>query len=216
MTAVGGVLALVAGALGYAIGSISSGYIVGRAYRNVDLRSVGSGSTGATNTLRTLGPGAAALVAVLDVLKGVLAVRIAMSLVTEPEWRSLALALAALGVIVGHCWPAFLAGRGGRGVATGFGAAVLLAWPAWVATVPIFILAIAWTRIVSVGSLAAAAAMVVCYLLSSALGVQPFDAFVLAYLVLGAGIVTWRHRANVARIAAGSEPRLGEGSVRRV
>ncbi|MBM4421377.1 MAG: glycerol-3-phosphate acyltransferase, partial [Chloroflexi bacterium] len=101
-------MAFVAGLLGYAIGSISSGYLVGKMYRNVDLRQVGSGSTGATNALRTLGRGAAALVAVLDVLKGAAAVWVATALVPEPEWHSLAVALGALGAIVGHCWPPLL------------------------------------------------------------------------------------------------------------
>src|SRR5206468_867163 len=108
--------------VGYAIGSISSGYLVGKIYRNVDLRTVGSGSTGATNTFRTLGTGAGLLVAVLDILKGSLAVVFAQLVFPAGPGRPLAEAIAAVAAVTGHCWPATLRGRGGRGVATGFGA----------------------------------------------------------------------------------------------
>src|SRR5438093_12090973 len=99
--------------VGYLVGSISTGYIVGKIYRNVDLRSVGSGSTGATNTFRTLGRGAGALVALLDIAKGIVAVWIAHEL--EPQggdYRYLAAALAAVRAVTGHCWPITLQGRG--------------------------------------------------------------------------------------------------------
>src|SRR5438309_7370777 len=107
-------LALVlVGLVGYFVGSISSGYIVGRIYRNVDLRNVGSGSTGATNTYRALGLGAALLVAILDILKGAVSVWVATLIVSDPpDERTIATACAAVGAVVGHCWPAFLEGRG--------------------------------------------------------------------------------------------------------
>ena len=204
------VLTLAGALLGYAVGSVSSGYIVGKVYRNVDLRRVGSGSTGATNTLRALGPGAAGLVALFDVLKGVLAIVIARTLVPEAAWSSLAQGAAGLAVIAGHCWPAFLAGRGGKGVATGFGTVLLVAWPSWLVAVPPFVLAIALTRMVSVGSLAAALFMNLGYLACAALGVSPFDPVVQGYLVLAALLVTWRHKDNLGRIRRGTERRLGE------
>lgn len=204
------VLTLVVGALGYGIGSISSGYIVGKVYRNVDLRRVGSGSTGATNTLRALGPGAAALVALFDVLKGILAVWVARTLVAEAGWSSYAVALAGLGSIVGHCWPAFLAGRGGRGVATGFGTAVLVSWPSWLVSVPAFVLVIVATRMVSLGSLAAALVVSLGYLAFGAAGIGQFDPVIQGYLAVAALLVVWRHRANIARILEGTEHRIGE------
>ena len=146
------------GAIGYGIGSISSGYLVGRLYRNVDLRTVGSGSTGATNTYRALGLGAALLVAVLDILKGAGSGWIATVVVDAPnDQRSIAAALAAIAAVAGHCWPAFLEGRGGRGVATGFGALLFIATPAWLGAVVAFMLALALTRTVSVSSLASVA-----------------------------------------------------------
>src|SRR5207244_5103753 len=94
------------GLVGYLVGSISSGYIVGRIYRNVDLRTVGSGSTGATNTFRTLGTGAGVLVAVLDILKGAGAVVFAQLIFpTGSDLRPLAEAVAAVTAVAGHCWP---------------------------------------------------------------------------------------------------------------
>lgn len=196
--------------VGYAIGSFSSGYVVGRLYRNVDLRTVGSGSTGATNTLRALGPGAAILVGALDILKGAAAVWVATLLVAAPpDARTIAAAAGALGAVAGHCWPAFLEGRGGRGVATGFGALLFVASPAWLVSVAAFALAIAMTRMVSAGSLAAVAGAAGGYVLFVATGVIAFHWAVAGFIVLAGLIVVVRHRANIARIARGSEPRLG-------
>ena len=207
---------LLSGVIGYGIGSISSGYLVGKLYRNVDLRNVGSGSTGATNTFRTLGLGAALLVAVLDILKGAASVWIATALVSAPgDQRSVAAALAAIAAVAGHCWPAFLEGRGGRGVATGFGALLFIATPAWLGAVVAFMLALAVTRMVSVGSLAAVAGAVVGYGLFVVTGYLSFDWAVLGFILIAGGIVVFRHRANIDRIARGKEPRLGQSASQR-
>jgi glycerol-3-phosphate acyltransferase PlsY len=204
------------GFIGYGIGSISSGYLVGRLYRNVDLRTVGSGSTGATNTFRTLGLGAAILVAVLDILKGAVSVWIATVLVNGPgEQRSIAAALAAVAAVAGHCWPAFLEGRGGRGVATGFGALLFIATPAWLVAVVAFMLALALTRMVSVGSLASVAGAVVGYAIFVVAGYLSFHWAVLGFILIAGAIVVFRHRANIDRIARGKEPRLGGSASQR-
>ena len=202
---------LASGVIGYGIGSISSGYLVGRLYRNVDLRNVGSGSTGATNTFRTLGLGAGLLVAILDILKGAGSVWIAMLLVSPGggEDQIYATALAAVGAVAGHCWPAFLEGRGGRGVATGFGALLFIATPAWLGAVVGFMLALAITRMVSVSSLAAVAGAIVGYLVFVFAGYLSFHWAVLGFILVAGAIVTVRHRANIDRILRGSEPRLG-------
>src|SRR5258708_35062856 len=121
---------LAAGVIGYGIGWVSSGYLVGKRYRNVDLRKVGSGSPGATNTFRTLGLGAGLLVAILDILKGAGSVWIAMVLVSPAgDDQIYATALAAVAAVAGHCWPAFLQGRRGRRVATSLGALLFIAAP---------------------------------------------------------------------------------------
>ena len=203
----GAVLALL---IGYAIGSFSSGYVVARLYRNVDLRTIGSGSTGATNTLRTLGPGAAILVGALDILKGAAAVWVATLLVSAPtDARTIAAASGALGAVAGHCWPAFLEGRGGRGVATGFGALLFVASPAWLVSIAAFALVLAVTRMVSAGSLAAVAGSAVGYVLFVLAGIITFHWAVAGFIIIGGLIVTVRHRANIGRIARGSEPRVG-------
>ena len=202
---------LLSGVIGYGIGSISSGYLVGKLYRNVDLRQVGSGSTGATNTFRTLGLGAGLLVAVLDILKGAGSVWIAMALVSPiRDDQIYATALAAVAAVAGHCWPAFLEGRGGRGVATGFGALLFIATPAWLGAVVGFMLALAVTRMVSAGSLAAVAGALVGYIVFVFAGYLSFHWAVLGFILIAGTIVTVRHRANIARILRGSEPRLGQ------
>ncbi len=194
----------------YLVGSISSGYIVGKIYRNVDLRTVGSGSTGATNTFRTLGTGAGLLVAVLDILKGSVAVVFAQTL--DPPGsvlRPLAEAIAAVAVVSGHCWPVTLRGRGGRGVATGFGALLFVATPAWASAVAFFAIALALTRMVSVSSLASVVGALVGYLLFCATGWLTFNWWTLAFIVIAGSVVFIRHKANIERIVRGVEPRVG-------
>ncbi len=202
-------LAIVA-LVGYGIGSISSGYLVGKMYRNVDLRTVGSGSTGATNTFRTLGRGAGLLVAVFDILKGALAVLFAQFLFTvDSDVRHIAEALAAVAAVAGHCWPPMLQGRGGRGVATGFGALLFVATPAWASAVAFFMIALALTRMVSVGSLASVIGALVGYLLFTATGWLSFSWATLAFIIVGGCIVYVRHLPNIQRIIRGAEPRIG-------
>ncbi len=202
-------LAIVA-LVGYGIGSISSGYLVGKIYRNVDLRTVGSGSTGATNTFRTLGRGAGLLVAVFDILKGALAVLFAQLLfAVDGDVRHIAEALAAVAAVAGHCWPPLLQGRGGRGVATGFGALLFVATPAWASAVAFFAIALALTRMVSVGSLASVIGALLGYLLFTWTGWLSFNWATLAFIVVGGCIVYVRHLPNIQRIIRGAEPRIG-------
>ena len=209
MTLIGLAAYAVVAVVGYLVGSISSGYLVGKIYRNVDLRTVGSGSTGATNTFRTLGRGAGILVATFDILKGSLAVIFAQLMFAEGSYgRPIAEALAAVFAVAGHCWPITLQGRGGRGVATGFGALLFVATPAWASAVAAFAIALALTRMVSVGSLASVVGALVGYLLFSATGWLSFNWATLAFIVIAGSIVYVRHVPNIQRIARGVEPRL--------
>ena len=195
--------------VGYLVGSISSGYLAGKLYRNVDLRTVGSGSTGATNTFRTLGRGAGILVATFDILKGSLAVVFAQLVFADGNTgRPVAEALAAVCAVVGHAWPITLRGRGGRGVATGFGALLFVATPAWASAVAAFAIALALTRMVSVGSLASVVGALVGYLLFSATGWLSFNWATLAFILIAGSIVYVRHVPNIQRIFRGVEPRL--------
>ena len=185
MTLIGVSAFAIVAVVGYLVGSISSGYLVGKLYRNVDLRTVGSGSTGATNTFRTLGRGAGMLVATFDIVKGVLAVIFAQLMFPESSGgRPLAEALAAVFAVAGHCWPITLQGRGGRGVATGFGTLLFIATPAW------------------------AIAALAGYLYFSATGLLAFNWATLAFILIAGTIVYVRHLPNIQRLLRGVEPRL--------
>ena len=209
MTVIGFAAFVIVAVVGYLIGSISSGYLAGKLYRNVDLRTIGSGSTGATNTFRTLGRGAGILVATFDILKGSLAVVFAQLMFAEGgAGRPMAEALAAVFAVAGHCWPVTLRGRGGRGVATGFGALLFVATPAWASAVAAFAIALALTRMVSVGSLASVVGALVGYLLFSATGWLSFNWATLAFILIAGAIVYVRHVPNIQRIVHGVEPRL--------
>lgn len=194
------------GAMGYALGSVSPGHLIGRRYGRVDLREVGSGSTGATNALRTLGVGAGLAVALADIAKGALAVWLAGLLVGTGEGQ----AAAALGAVAGHCWPIGLRGRGGRGMTPAVGATLLIVPQVAPIALAAFVGGVALTRIVSVGSLAAVSLTVAGYLALVTLGALRFSAAALALLCGTALIVFVRHAANIRRLLAGREPRLGE------
>ena len=192
----------------YCLGSISSGYLVGRIYRNVDLTRMGSGSTGATNTFRNLGVGAGVLVTCADVVKGAAAVWLARALFPAPaDVAPLADAVAGVAVVAGHCWPILHRG-GGRGVATAFGAFLFIATPAWLGAVIAFLLALAITRIVSVGSLASVAGGVLAYFLLTATGIMAPHIATYAFTILAGAIIVWRHRPNIERLMRGTEPRV--------
>lgn len=194
------------GAMGYALGSVSPGYLIGRRYGHVDLREVGSGSTGATNALRAVGVGAGLAVALADIAKGALAVWLAGVLVGTVGGQ----AAAALGAVGGHCWPIGLRGRGGRGMTPAVGATLLLVPQVAPIAAAAFLGGIALTRIVSVGSLAAVSLTVAGYLTLVALGTLPFSAAPLAFLCGTALIVFVRHADNIRRLLARREPRIGE------
>jgi acyl phosphate:glycerol-3-phosphate acyltransferase len=193
------VIALAAAAA-YLLGAIPVGYLVARLFGVTDIRQHGSGTIGATNVLRTAGrlPGLVTLAA--DILKGWLAVSVA-------GWiggATVALAVGAVAAVVGNCWSIFLGFRGGKGVATGLGALLPLVPLATLAALPVFLVVVATTRFVSLGSLMGA----LCVPFGAwALG-APRVAVVGAIVV--AAIVVLRHHENIARLRAGTERRLGE------
>lgn len=198
-------------ALGYAIGSLSAGYIVGRLRGGIDLRAVGSGSTGATNALRSLGPRLAAIVAVLDIAKGAIAVLLAGQLTGDPG----AQAAAGLGAVAGHSWPIGLRGRGGRGMTPAVGATLVIVPQVAPIALAAFAGAIAITRTASVGSLAAVTGTIIGYLTLSASGLLRFDGAQLVFLGGTAVIVFIRHRENIGRLLAGREPPIGSRAASR-
>jgi len=187
----------------FLIGAIPWGYVVGKTSRGVDLRTVGSGGTGATNVLRTVGARASALVALLDILKGVLPVVFARSAGFEAGW----VAMAAVVTVAGHCWSPFIGFKGGKGVATGAGAAMAL-FPQILLIVPVMALVVWGTKYVSLGTLTAAALGALLALAYAVAGQLDWTAAV-AILVIS-GIIFGRHEGNIRRLLNGRERRIGE------
>lgn len=183
-------------ALGYLLGSIPTGVILTRLAGAGDLRALGSGSTGATNVLRTGRKGLAAATAILDLLKGVAAV-LAVRLIDADLAP-----LAAVGAVVGHCYPVWLRFAGGKGVATLMGVTVALSWIAGLVFAVIWLGTVAATRLSSLGGMLAAMSVPISFALI------PMWSEVMAGLFL-ATVVLWRHRANIGRLMDGTEPRVG-------
>lgn len=191
-------MGLAAAALaGFLLGAIPFGLLLGFAAGKGDLRRVGSGNIGATNALRAGGPVLGLATLLLDAGKGFGAVWLGHSL-AGPDGAL----LGGLAAFLGHLSSPFLGFRGGKGVATMLGVAAALAPYAGLAFAAVWIAAVALTRISSVGGLAASAAAPVA---AWALG-EPWAALALAAM---AALVWWRHRANIERLRAGTEPRLG-------
>jgi glycerol-3-phosphate acyltransferase PlsY len=187
-------------AVGYGLGSIPTGLLIARWQKGVDIRQHGSGNIGMTNVLRAVGKGAAALTLLGDLAKGLFSVLLARAWGASP-W---AVGLVALAAIVGHLYPLFAGFHGGKGVATTLGAFLpLLPGPLLVAFV-VWAVGVAVRRQVSVGSLAAAATLPVAAL---CWGFPP--AYVVPALV-AAALIWYRHRDNLQRLLAGTEPTLGQ------
>ena len=186
--------------IGYLLGAIPSGYLAGRWLKGIDLRDCGSGSTGATNVLRNVGKGPALLVFLLDVGKGALAVLLAKTFGLNDWWQ----VLAGLAALAGHIWPVWLGWKGGKAVATGLGMFLGLAWPVGLASFGLFMATISLSRIVSLASVVAAIGLPVLMLVAG-----NSSAYVVVSLV-ASSMVIWRHRSNIQRLMAGTEPRIGQ------
>jgi acyl phosphate:glycerol-3-phosphate acyltransferase len=202
--------------LAYFIGALPFGYIVGR-LRGVNLFTAGSGNIGATNAARVLGRQFGALVFVLDFLKGAgpvaAAVPLADALAPVDAPEMLRVGAAAL-AFLGHLFPVYLGFRGGKGVATGAGTVfVLVPGPAALAVLAWLVLLFA-SRIVSLASLTAVTVLVLAWLLGSSDAFAPEALPITLYLIVGTGFVVLKHHANVKRLLAGTETRIGEFTMR--
>ena len=187
----------------YLLGSVQPGLLLVRLVMRRDVREVGSGKTGMTNVMRAAGKKAAALVFVLDVAKGVLPVLVAAS-ISDDAWLEAATATV---VVVGHVFPVFAGFRGGRGVATGVGAAsALLPWAgiAGIVFVPVVLL----TRYVSLGSILGVAAVFAGFVVAMVSYDLPTPHFVFA-LIIGP-LIIGMHRDNIVRLLRGTERRIGQ------
>ena len=181
---------------GYLLGSIPFGILLTRLAGAGDLRGIGSGNIGATNVLRTGRKGLAALTLILDGAKGAAAVLLVRAF--WPEHQE----LAALGALIGHLFPVWLGFRGGKGVATFFGIMAALHWPSSLVYALVWVTTLAITRYSSVAGMAAA--------LLAPVAAALLGRFDLALLYLGFGLlIFWKHRTNLERLLAGTEPRVG-------
>lgn len=199
-------IGLVAGS--YLLGSLSFSLAVVWLLQRADVRNLGSGNAGATNVLRTAGRWPALLVLLLDIAKGIVPVRAARALGAPAE----IVAAAAFAVVVGHVFPVFFGFRGGKGVATGFGALLALLPLVACAAAVTFAVVVMATRYVSLASVSAAVALPALALLFARLGwTAPVPGSVLAFACGCAGLVLLRHSGNLRRLAAGKERRLGAG-----
>jgi glycerol-3-phosphate acyltransferase PlsY len=200
--------------VGYLVGSVPSGVVIGQIFGNVDPRTQGSGKTGTTNILRTLGPGPAACVLLLDLGKGAAAVLLARYLImplsagVSPELRAWAEAAAGLAAILGHMFSVFIHFTGGRGVATGGGAILAMQPVVWLVGLVTLVVPIAITRYVSLGSILAAATTAFLEVALVLTGHEYWGHA--AYMVVGAAFVIWAHRDNIDRLVHGTERKLGE------
>ncbi|WP_404783979.1 glycerol-3-phosphate 1-O-acyltransferase PlsY [Altericista sp. CCNU0014] len=202
----------------YLLGSIPTGYILGRWLKGIDIRDHGSGSTGATNVLRVVGKGPGATVLAVDMLKGAAAIALtqlvyqpsssfltwAPSTVDPTQWFPWIAVLAGLAAVLGHSKSVWLKFSGGKSVATGLGLLLALNWQVGLSAFGIFAVVLALSRTVSLSSILSVSSVP---LLMVALH-QPL-AYVLLGLVGGSYVVI-RHRSNIQRLWAGTEPRLGQ------
>lgn len=187
--------------LAYLLGSIPFGYLLVRWKKRIDVRSMGSRSTGATNVMRALGLAGFVATFLLDALKGSAAVLLAARLTAHhPVWIS----AAAFAALAGHCYPVWLGFRGGKGVATAVGVFMTLAPAPMAASLVIFAILVAAWRYVSLGSIAASAAFpVLLYVM------QHPPAALVAGAAACAALIVVRHHANISRLLQGKENRLG-------
>lgn len=189
-------------AIAYLIGSIPTGYLIVKAKTGQDLRTIGSGSTGATNVKRVLGKNYFFIVMFLDALKGIISVLLAEHFISAGASLGLAPVFAAIAVIVGHSKSVFLNFQGGKSVATGVGTILALNWEAGLTIAFVWGIVTYATKYVSVGSIVA--------LLLSPFLMYFFNAPIayVAYCFLGAVYIVYLHRENIKRLIAGNENKV--------
>lgn len=200
--------------LAYLLGSLPTGFVIAKLLQGIDIREHGSGNTGATNVFRVVGKQAGITVLIIDLLKGVAAVLIARfvmfqvgdSLGVDLSVTTWVQTLAGLIVILGHSRSIWLKFTGGKSAATGLGVILSLAWPVGIGTATVFGVVFGVSRMVSLGSISAAMAAPILMFLTG----QPLPFIVLA--ALGGLYVIVRHRSNISRLLAGTEPKLGSPS----
>lgn len=204
---------IVTAIIAYLIGSVSFSVIFTKKFAGFDVREKGSGNAGSTNVLRTAGKKPAALTLLCDILKGVVAVGIAILIglivKADDNTKAILVQLAGIFVVVGHTYPIFFGFRGGKGVATALGVLLITNWQIGLICLLFALIIMAVFKIVSLGSIAAAILFpVLCMFLTQHFIVHGST---LSYIVFGivmAAIVVFNHRANIKRMATGTENKL--------
>lgn len=186
--------------LAYLLGSIPSALWIGKIFYNTDVRTKGSGNLGATNTFRVLGKTAGLIVTILDILKGTAATLIPLYI--DTNIHPLVFGLIA---VVGHMYPVFAKFKGGKAVATSGGILLGYQWPLFLVAVAVLLIALKITKMVSLSSMILAVVAVIYAIIYAVnTGDYPF----LAVILVLAAFIFYRHRANIARIRAGTEPKI--------
>ena len=200
------VMALIA----YVIGSINFSVIISKKFAGFDVREKGSGNAGTTNMLRSVGKKAAAITLVCDVLKGVISIGIAILLgnIVSNVDKSLLVQVAGIAVVLGHTFPIFFGFKGGKGVATSLGVLIMTNWQIGLICLVFAILLMALTRMVSLGSCAAAVLypVLTLFIHENYIVTEGTEYFI--YSIILAVIVLYNHRSNIKRIMDGTENRL--------
>lgn len=193
----------------YLLGSVPFGYLIVKLTGRGDVRETGSGGTGATNVTRRAGKWAGLLTLALDALKGAAAVVVARALLAEDFGVNSWVAAAAVLAVAGHCFPVWLGFRGGKGVATGLGVFLSLAPLAVVCALPVFLVVVALTRYVSLGSILTAASLpLLIWALVGRAYPADWKTPLLAAAVAGGALIVLMHRANIGRLLSGTENKL--------
>lgn len=201
---------IIAIAIAYAIGSINFSVLISKKFAGFDVRQKGSGNAGTTNMLRSVGKGAAAITLICDILKGVIAVLIALliSKIAKNTDGALLVQGAALAVVIGHTFPIFFEFKGGKGVATALGVILCINWQVGLICLAFAIVIMAVTRMVSAGSVTAAILYPVLTLFGVKEALLIIDGNYIIFSILLALLVIFNHRENIKRIIAGKENKL--------
>ena len=204
------VLNVITAIIAYLIGSINFSVILSKKMAGFDVREKGSGNAGTTNMLRSVGKKAAALTLICDILKGIVAILIAMFIgwAFQVENQSLLVQIAGIAVVIGHTFPVFFGFKGGKGVATSLGILIMSNWQIGLICLVFGVLLIALTRMVSLGACAAAVLFPVLTLFITENYIVTQGSGYLIYSIILAAIVLFNHRSNIKRILAGKENKI--------
>jgi len=189
----------------YLIGSIPNGLIIGKLFWQIDLREHGSKNIGATNAYRTLGAKPAALIFIMDLLKGIIGVWLGSYMIGTP----FAMILGGIAAIIGHNWSAFLKFTGGKGVATGLGVIAMIMPQATIVVFVTWLIIVYVTKYVSLASIVAAMMVPICSYFFN----EPLE--YLCFSILAAVFVIYRHKSNVHRLINGNESKIKAGHINK-